>query len=103
MRIFAVVLLLGLGLAAQAGSGIEAAYNQLYNLHFAAAHAGFQSWMQAHPQDPLGPASDAAVYLFAELERLHVLQAQFFTDNASFLSGPSGVTDPAFGRELAQS
>ncbi|HET9784362.1 MAG TPA: YceI family protein, partial [Terriglobales bacterium] len=34
---------------------------------------------------------------------LHVLQAQFFTDNASFLSGPSGVTDPAFGRELAQS
>jgi polyisoprenoid-binding protein YceI len=103
MRVFAVALLLSLGLSAQGGSGIEAGYNQLYNLRIAAAHASFHAWMQAHPHDPLGPASDAAVYMFAELELLHVLQAQFFTDDATFLSGPAGVTNPAFGREVAQS
>ena len=59
-------------------------YNLMYDLDFANAHQIFQSWQQQHPDDPLGPASDAAGLLFSELHRLGVLEAQFYTDDKAF-------------------
>jgi hypothetical protein len=53
----------------------------MYNLNFAAAHKTFETWQQFHPQDPLGPAANAAAYLFSEFERLHILELDLFTDN----------------------
>lgn len=101
--LLAVVLALPLGAAGLGRSGLDRGYRQLYNLQFAAAHQTFAAWTAEHPDDPLGPASDAVVYLFAEMQRLQILQAQFFSDNRDFLNGPEGVTDPAFGRDLAAS
>ena len=54
---------------------IEAGYAALYNLDFDGAHADFQGWSREHPNDPIAPVSDAAVYLFAEFDRLHTLFA----------------------------
>jgi hypothetical protein len=58
----------------------------MYNLQFEAAHQTFREWEVTHPADPLGPASDAAAYLFAEFDRLHILQSEFFAQDESFLS-----------------
>jgi len=76
----------------------------MYNLDFAAAHTTFQTWQKTHPDDPVGFASDAAAYLFSELDRLHVLQLQLFTDDERFNSRSKLTPDPAikasFERDL---
>src|ERR1700684_1411712 len=53
----------------------------MYDLDFDAAHQKFASFKRAHPDDPLGPVSNAAAYLFSELERLHVLDSELFVDD----------------------
>jgi hypothetical protein len=64
---------------------LDQGYRHMYNLNFAAAHRAFDDWEKTHPNDPMGAVSDAAAYLFAEFDRLHVLQSEFFTDDDTFL------------------
>src|SRR5262252_4193696 len=62
-------------LAISAASGntlFEAGYSQMYNIQFADAPRTFQEWEGAHPNDPMGPVSDAAAYLFSEFDRLRI-------------------------------
>jgi hypothetical protein len=70
--------------AGLADSGLDAGYQRLYNLEFNRAHEVFRDWGRLHPQDPLAPASEAAAYLFSELDRLHVLQSELFVDDEKF-------------------
>ncbi len=63
---------------------LEAGYAAMYNLEFDKAHDIFAQWERLHPEDPMGPASDAAAYLFAEFDRLHVLEFELFTDDHRF-------------------
>jgi hypothetical protein len=65
-------------------SGLNAGYCDMYNLQFAEAHRAFAEWQRLHPEDPMGPASDAAAYLFAEFDRLHILESEFLTNDKSF-------------------
>jgi hypothetical protein len=58
----------------------------MYNLDFTGAHQTFQGWQADYPDDPMGFASDAAAYLFSEFDRLHVLEADLFTDDGKFES-----------------
>jgi hypothetical protein len=81
--------------APAAESSLDDGYRLMYNLDFAAAHRTFAGYMQLKPQDPLGPASDAAAYLFSELDRLHILQAEFFMHDDKFLSAKRVSPDPA--------
>jgi len=74
---------------------LEVGYRQMYNLDFAAAHETFQSWQHTHPQDPLGFVSDGAAYLFAEFDRLHVLESELFTDDQKFKARQKLMPDPA--------
>ena len=67
---------------------------KMYDLKFDESHRIFQSWMQSHPADPLGPASDATAYLFSELARLGALESELFTDNSAFLSRGKLQPDP---------
>jgi hypothetical protein len=73
---------------------LDLGYVDLYNLDFAAAHSHFGAWMQAHPEDPLGTASDAAAYLFGEFDRLHVIDVQLFADQSRFDSRGRLTPDP---------
>lgn len=66
------------------GSALDQGYYDMYNLDFPAAHQKFQQWMSTHPQDPMGPASDAAAWLFGEFDRLHVIDVQLFADQSRF-------------------
>jgi hypothetical protein len=74
---------------------LDIGYRQMYNLDFDGAHRTFQGWQQLHPEDPLGPASDAAAYLFSEFDRLHVLEVDLFTDDAKFEKRKKPTPDPA--------
>ncbi len=92
--------------ATDAPATLETGYRQMYNLDFEGAHAIFQSWEASHPDDALGPVSNAAAYLFAEFDRLHILESELFTDNGRFAKRVKPVPDPqvrgAFDRELAK-
>jgi hypothetical protein len=86
-------------------SALDAGYADMYNLDFVAAHDSFHSWERLHPDDPLGPVSDAAAYLFSEFHRLHILEVELFTDNEKYESREKPAPDPhtkaAFEQALA--
>jgi len=87
-------------------SGLDTGYRDMYNLRFDDAHAKFQLWIASHPEDPMGPVSDAAAYLFSEFERLHVIDVQLFADQSRFDSRskltPDGNARKAFEDRLDQ-
>jgi hypothetical protein len=60
-----------------------------------------------HPEDPFGPVSDAAAYLFSEFDRLKILHSEFFVENHKFFSEKSPTPDvktkSAFEAALLQS
>jgi hypothetical protein len=64
---------------------LDDGYRRMYELDFEGALGAFTEWQRAHPEDPLGPASEAAGTLFSELNRLGILEAQFFVRDDSFL------------------
>src|ERR1035437_4260221 len=72
----------------QPQNGLDPGCVDLYNQHFSA-------WMQAHPEDPLGSASDAAAYLFGEFDRLSVIDVELFADQSRFDSRSKLTPDPA--------
>lgn len=81
---YLVALSLFAASTAFAAPSLDDVYRQMYNLQFEEAHRSVQQYEQAHPDDPMGPVSDAAGYLFAEFDRLHILQSEFFTDDNNF-------------------
>jgi hypothetical protein len=89
------VLIAAASLSAAQPTLLDQGYRQMYNLDFDEAHRSFQDWEQMHPDDPMGPASDAAAFLFAEFERLHILQSELFVRNDSFLKRQTRTPDPA--------
>jgi len=74
---------------------LEQGFHLLYNLDFDHAHQVFLSWEHAHPDDPLGPACDAAGLLFSEFNRLGILEGQFYADDHSFDNRKKLDPDPA--------
>ena len=113
--VFALVVT-GLGLiftqrgytASSAGNqvSLDAGFHQMYNLEFQTAHRTFEAWETLHPDDPLGAASNAAAYLFGELDRLHVLEFDLFTESRRMGDFDKLAPDPkskiAFESELAR-
>ena len=113
MRFYFRAILLSFLIAATAFAGsitaapkIETGFREMYDLAFDQAHKTFTDWEQQHPDDPLGPASNAAAYLFAEFDRLNILHSEFFVEDSIFKRRPKLVPDPAvkraFDEELAK-
>ena len=63
---------------------LDRGFHLLYSLDFSGAQQLFASWQQEHPDDPLGPASEAAGLLFSEFHRLGVLEEEFYKDDRAF-------------------
>ena len=74
---------------------LDDGFHLLYNLDFADAHQVFLSWQEGHPDDPMGPACEAAGLLFSEFNRLGVLEAQFYEDDKAFQARKKLRPDPA--------
>src|SRR5271167_3842759 len=85
---------------------IQTGYHQMYNLEFDGAHKTFAQFEQQSPNDPLGHVSNAAAYLFAEFDRLNILQSEFFVNDDRFKHAKKLTPDPAvrkaFDGELAK-
>jgi hypothetical protein len=79
---------------------LDDGYRDMYNLRFPQAHQAFQQWQVTHPDDPLGPASDAAAYLFAEFDRLHVLEFELFVQDSRFEKREKVSADPQVKKEF---
>ncbi len=66
----------------------------LYNLDFTGAQKDFSAWEAQHPDDPVGPVSEAAGCLFSEFNRLGVLESQFYENNEAFGARSKLSPDP---------
>ena len=97
-------LLLAIGLAAFGQTPIEQGFSHMYNLDFNEAHHVFAAAKQKSPADPMPYVADAAAYLFAEFDRLHILQSEFFAQDSTFSRDKALSPDPqakqAFLKEL---
>jgi len=80
---------------------IDAGFHLLYELKFAEARAQFTTWEKAHPDDLLGPAAEAASYLFEEFYRQGVFTSEFFLDDKRLLGGIAGKPDAKRGAAFA--
>jgi hypothetical protein len=79
---------------------LDHGYRLLYNLDFNAAQQEFTAWQKQHPEDPLGPVSEAAGLLFSEFHRLGILEAQFYADDKSFETDDKLAADPEVGKRF---
>jgi len=73
---------------------LDQGFRLLYNLDFDSAQQQFSDYQHQHPDDPLGPVSEAAGCLFSEMNRLGILQAQMFVKDSSFRSRSKLTPDP---------
>src|ERR1022692_3781532 len=105
-RFHALVTILFLSAAVFAGAEVAPApvpvttaldrgFSGLYNLDFAGAQRDFNAWETEHPDDPVGPVSEAAGYLFSEFNRLGVLESQFVENDDAFSARSKLSPDPA--------
>jgi hypothetical protein len=76
-------------------SPLDRGFSGLYNLDFVGAQKDFATWQAQHPDDPVGPVSEAAGLLFSEFNRLGVLEAQFFENDDAFTDRPKLSPDTA--------
>jgi hypothetical protein len=89
-----LVFLSARGAYAMAPTEIERGFQSMYNLEFEQAHQDFSTWERLHPEDPLGPVSQAAGYLFGEFARLGILESQLFTSDKNFEARSKLSPDP---------
>jgi len=76
-------------------SQLDRGFAGLYNLDFSGAQQDFTAWQKLHPDDPVGPVSEAAGFLFSEFNRLGVLESQFYESDNAFDDRPKLTPDPA--------
>lgn len=74
---------------------LDSGFRFLYDLDFDHAHQAFAAWQQQYPDNPLGPACEAATLLFSEFNRLGVLESQFYQDDKAFQARREFTPDPA--------
>jgi hypothetical protein len=60
---------------------IDEAFQRLYNFDFRAAHTILDSYVKSNPAEPLPHAVRASAFLFEELNRLRILEGEFFADD----------------------
>jgi hypothetical protein len=75
-------------------TGLNRGFLRLYDLDFGGAQKEFESWEKLNPDNPMGPASEAAGTLFSEFNRLGVLESQFYVDDSLFGARKKYEADP---------
>lgn len=82
---------------------LDQGFHEMYNLHFPEAHVIFAKYMAEYPEDPMGPVSDAAAYLFSEFHRTGVLDMQLFTSDTNYMhhqTEPDPAVKKSFNADL---
>jgi hypothetical protein len=93
--VFTLLGVLALASAAEAQPpDLFSGWLTMYDLRFDEAHRVFAGWKRAHSSDALGPASNAAAYLFSELARLGALESELFVDDTRYENRSKLRPDP---------
>src|SRR5207302_371000 len=93
-------------LASPAADGFDAEINQaierLYNADYQKAHGHLDRYVGAQPDDPLGYSLRASAFLFSELDRLGILESEFFADDKRIIEKKRLRPDPEVRAKLFQ-
>jgi hypothetical protein len=109
LRLIALlIVVLSAGGAAQPRPGpsvnteaaLQAAFVRLYDFDFKDAHEILDRQHQLDPQAPLVFAVKCAAYLFAELDRLKILELDFFTDDDKVVDRRKLIPDPVIRQKF---
>lgn len=79
---------------------IKETFDALYNFHFAKARNTINLYIAKHPNDPLGYGVLASVALFQELDRLSILEGEFFKDDSKIKDKKKLKPDPLLRSEI---
>jgi hypothetical protein len=91
---YAAGLFLFAPLLSGAPTPFDQAFERLYNFDFSTAHSITDRYIAAHPQEPLPYAIRASAYLFTELDRLGILEGEFFADDKHIVDKKKLKPDP---------
>ena len=81
---------------------IDRAFNRMYNFDFRGSHSLLDDYVAGHPDEPLPYAVRSAAYLFSELDRLGVLESEFFSDDKRIIAKKGLKPDPGVRDHLYQ-
>ena len=73
---------------------IGLAFARLYNFDFPGAYRILDHLIQQDPHDPLPYSVKAVAYLFSEMDRLKILELEFFEDDDKVVTHQKLVPDP---------
>lgn len=90
-------------LAAATLSPVDLAFQHLYNADFPGAHRVLDEALRQDPSNPLYHAVRAAAYHFSEMDRLRILETDFFLDDDNISSKKKLNPDPAIRARLFES
>ena len=104
------VMLIACALPAVASAGdpaippgaVDHALARMYNFDFPEAQRILDRYIAANPADPVAYAVRAAALLFSELDRLMILEIEFFTDDERIRTKTKLAPDPDVRRRLHQ-
>jgi hypothetical protein len=83
-------------------NALEMAMNRMYNCDFSGAQAIFAEEIRRHPEEPLPVAFRASALLFAEFDRMRILELDFFVDDDSVTDRKKIKPDPSIRAEIFQ-
>jgi predicted Zn-dependent protease len=103
LRFWALSLLLCVPAVASEPDTLDAALKHMYDFDFSVSHEILNRYMALHPQDPLPYAFRSSAYLFYELDRMHILESEFFTDDDRIADKKKKIDpDPATREKFLQ-
>jgi hypothetical protein len=79
---------------------IDQAFTRMYNTDFRGAHSHLDRYVAAQPDDPLGYALRGSAYIFSELDRLGILESEFFSDDKRIIEKKGLKPDPEVRQRL---
>lgn len=88
------------GMSAQDTRTIRESFDALYRFQFDRAYRTIQRFIDTHPEDPLGYSVLASIALFQELDRLSILEGEFFKDDDKIKDNKRLKPDPAIREKL---
>ncbi len=81
---------------------MDQAFHQLYNFNFAGAHDILNRYIGQHPEEPLPYAVRGSAFLFTELDRLGILEGEFFVNDDKIADKKKLKADPAVRAQFMQ-
>jgi hypothetical protein len=80
---------------------LQEAVTRMYDFDFAATHQGLDRYIVDHSSEPLPYAFRASAYLFAEMDRLGILESEFLIDDEKIAEKKKRLEpDPATRRSF---